>query len=120
MPRYFWEIAEKQSVIFFKVKYLRFSNITGSFLKFIGSVVADDLFQDTEVTLHIEAGSVETHHAGHNMMLKGGQCLSVTDHPRITFHSVGGCKQSAGKIWELSGELTLKEYTTPLTLVVSL
>jgi polyisoprenoid-binding protein YceI len=37
----------------------------------------------------------------------------------IEFVSKGGCKQSSGKIWELTGELVIKELRKPLTLIVN-
>ena len=102
MKKVVWELSVKNSLIHFKVKYLRISNITGQFLKFKGEVIADEFFNHPQVHLFIDANSV-----------------GAIQHPVIEFNSVDGCRQSSGKIWELTGNVVANEMKSPLTLVVN-
>lgn len=118
MAKHVWEISNKYSTIHFKLKYFEISNIIGAFLKFSGKVITDEFFINSAITFNIEAGSVETLNMDRNAKLRSGGFLSAAKHPFIKFISVGGCKQSVGKIWEVTGDLTLKEITKPVTLVI--
>ena len=114
-----WKITQADSSIHFKVKYLQISNLNGVFGKFRGHVNTDNRFEDAEISLVIEAGSVETLNPENNEYLRSSQCLAAARYPYIQFQSNGGCHQSAGKIWELTGELMVKTVRAPVTFIIN-
>ncbi len=117
MKKQIWELAPKHSTIQFKVKYLQISNVTGYFQKFSGTVATDEFFSAPEVSLLIEASSIETHNNKWNEGLK--ELFAAELYPHISFTSKDGCLKSSGKIWEMSGLLTIKEISLPVTLLIN-
>jgi polyisoprenoid-binding protein YceI len=98
---------------------MQISNISGSFLRFKGSVRSDELFRDPEISMEIESNSIETLSAKLNSELLSDPFLAAERRPYIKFHSVAGCRQSAGKIWELTGQLTVRDTCRDITLVIN-
>lgn len=119
MEKYTWELANEDSTIHFKLKYLQISNITGSFLRFTGTITADEPFSNPEVHLRIEASSVETLDPKWNTILTAEEALSAKQFPVLTFDAVDGCRRSSGSIWELTGQLGFKGRQQSLTMVVN-
>ena len=117
--RFAWEISPKNSAIQFKVKWFGISSISRQFAKFRATVLADQSFTNPEIYLFIESNSAEVPDEKWNNALKDESFLSVSSHPVIEFTSVGGCRQSSGKIWELSGRLSVKGIQKDITMVVS-
>ena len=117
--KYAWELSLKNSAIQFKVKWFGISSISGQFSKFHTIVMADQSFTDPEIHLFIEAASAETADEKWNNALQHAGFLSAELHPVIEFTSIGGCLQSSGKIWEMSGDLTIKKIKQNITFVVS-
>jgi len=119
MKEYIWEFSESKSSIRFKVTYMQIGKISGSFLRFHGTVVSDDSFTHPELSLVIEVKSVETLDAECNETMLSDSFLSAADHPDIIYKSAGGCRQSVGKIWEITGDLSVKAAKRLMTLVIS-
>jgi polyisoprenoid-binding protein YceI len=120
MKKYVWDIITKKSSIHFKVKYLQISNISGYFARFKGEVITGEFFVNPEVSLIIETNSIETSDANWNKILKTDTSLAEQQHPYLSFNSRGGCNQSSGKIWELTGDLSVKHEKSQMTMVVSM
>ncbi len=119
MKKQTWELAPKHSSIQFKVKYLQISNVTGYFQKFSGTVATDEFFSAPEVSLFIEADSIETHNDKWNDQLRSEEFFATDRYPQIRFTSRDGCRKSSGKIWEMTGLLTIKEVSHPVTLLIN-
>ncbi|GLU55226.1 hypothetical protein Dfri01_46870 [Dyadobacter frigoris] len=119
MKKYTWKVLAKKSTIRFNIKYFQISNISGSFLKFDGEIIAEEDFQNPEIYLEIEADSIQTHNKESNFKIKSPLLLFTDNYPIITFRSKFGCKQSIGKIWELTGILTIKDTDHLVTMVIN-
>ena len=119
MKEYIWEFSASNSWIRFKVAYMQIGQISGTFLRFHGTVVSDDLFTHPEVNLVIAVKSVETLNPLCNETMLSDSFLAAAGYPHIIYDSVGGCRQSVGKIWELTGDLTVKAAKLFMTLVIS-
>jgi polyisoprenoid-binding protein YceI len=115
-----WEIAPKNSLLQFKTKWFGISSIAGQFSKFHAIVKADQFFSNPEIHLLIETGSAETPDEKWNKYLRASEFLAAESFPYIEFASVGGCRQQSGKIWELTGDLSIKGTTKSLTMIVNL
>jgi polyisoprenoid-binding protein YceI len=119
MKKTAWEFSNENSSIHFKIKYYNISNIEGCFLNFRGYVHTDEGFENPEVRLRVEAGSIDANSDTRNRALRGSGCLDTISFPFLEFTALNGCKKSAGGIWELTGELTIKEIKREITMVVS-
>lgn len=119
MKKHVWRISNKNSAIHFKAKYLRISSISGYFSKFKGTVVTEDFFKNPSVSLVIDSMSIETFDEKLDSILRSEAFFPKGKGQGIEFISMGGCKQSSGKIWELTGELVIEELRKPLTLIVN-
>ena len=114
-----WEISSKKSILQFKVRYLQIGNIVGHFTRFKGQVISSSDLNEPEVTLFIEANSIETLNAELNKKLRTERFLSTDQYPLIKFISPNGCKKSSGGIWELTGDLFIKESKVQVTMPIS-
>jgi len=120
MNKQHWNISQKDSSIYFKVKYLQISTIKGIFQKFRGNVFTDQYFSEPEVHLALDSASLETYNSTQNQTLRSNACLASSKYPSIDFHAINGCKLSSGKIWELTGNLSVRNISYPITMVVTL
>jgi len=119
MKKYIWDISTQDSSLNFKVKYFRISNILGCFLRFEGKIITEESFKNPEISISIESDSIQTWNKIQDEKLRSFEYLNSEEFPYIKFSSTGGCRESSGGIWELSGELVIKSISKPITLVVS-
>jgi polyisoprenoid-binding protein YceI len=119
MKRTAWAFSGENSSIHFKIKYYNISNIEGCFLNFSGYVHTDEDFESPEVRLRVEANSIDANNDTRNRALNGAGCLDTVAFPFLEFSAPNGCKKSTGGIWELTGELTIKDIKRSITMVVS-
>ena len=119
MKKQTWELAPKHSTIQFKVKYLQISNVTGYFHKFSGTVATDEFFSAPEISILIEANSIETYNDKWNDQLRSAEFFAPELYPQISFISSDGCRKRSGRIWEITGQLTIKETSRPVTLLIN-
>ncbi len=113
-----WAIDPTHSKIGFKVKHLMISNVLGSFREFEGEVttVGND-FSKSVISLSLNTASVDTEIADRNAHLKSGDFFDVENFPKITFNGAG-LKDLGDDLYELTGDLTIKGITNPITLSV--
>ena len=94
------------------------SNVLGSFREFEGEVttVGND-FSKSVISLSLNTASVDTEIADRNAHLKSGDFFDVENFPKITFNGAG-LKDLGDDLYELTGDLTIKGITNPITLSV--
>lgn len=119
MKKYSWNISNENSSIQFKVKYYKISNIIGSFLRFSGMIVADESFKDPEISVAIEANSIQTWDKNLNAIIRSDSYLDAEKFPDIIFTSSQGCQPSAGGIQELTGDLNIRGIIHPVTMIIN-
>lgn len=102
----------------FSYNHLGFSNQTHKFDKTTGKVVIDRAAQTGSVDVTIDASSVNTGHALFNQHLQGADFFDTATYPTITFKS-SRMHFKAGQPSSLTGDLTIKGVTLPVTLTVS-
>jgi polyisoprenoid-binding protein YceI len=113
-----WAIDPAHSEIAFKVKHLMISNVKGSFTEFDGTVYADDnTFTEAEITVNVNTASVNTSDEKRDGHLKSADFFDAENFKTATFTSTLLKKKSDGD-FELTGNLTLKGITKPVTLNV--
>jgi polyisoprenoid-binding protein YceI len=113
-----WVIDPAHSKIGFKVKHLMIANVQGSFKKFDANVSIDNEDVSTlNVSVKIDTASITTEAEDRDTHLKSADFFDSEKYPNITFESTGA-KDLGDEMYELKGNLTIKETTKPITLTV--
>ena len=111
-----WSIDPNHSEVQFKVKHLAISNIAGTFKTFKGDVICqNDDFDKAEVSLVIDADSIDTNHEIRDGHLKAEEFFDTPQFPQIIFN---GLLQKHVDNYELNGDLTIRQNTRPIILDV--
>ncbi|MEV5752667.1 YceI family protein [Actinoallomurus sp. NPDC052308] len=91
--------------------------VRGRFEEFEGGGRLDgDDPSKSRVELTIQAGSIQTDNAKRDDLLRG-RFLNLNDHPTITFTSTGA-RQVGETAFELTGDLTIRGVTKPVTVAL--
>lgn len=106
--------------VFFRVSHLGFSGYMGRFNKIEGKVVLDpkDLAK-TSLDVKIDAASIDVNHEKLQGELRDKEVLNVAEFPAITFKSTK-LEQKDASHGTITGDLTLRGVTKPVTLDVTL
>ena len=111
-----WSIDPIHSEVQFKVKHLAISNIAGTFKTFKGDVISPtEDFDNAEISLVIEADSIDTNHEIRDGHLKAEEFFDTAQFPQITFK---GLLYKNADHYELRGDLTIRQNTRPIVLDV--
>jgi polyisoprenoid-binding protein YceI len=114
-----WQLDPYHTQVEFSAKHLGMMTVRGQFEDV--STVADidpDHPEAASVEVTIQTVSVKTNHPARDNDLRSGNFLEVEKYPVITFKSTG--VQAAGADhFKLTGDLTIKETTRPVTLDVT-
>jgi len=113
-----WVIDPSHSKVSFKVKHLMISNVLGNFKEFEGQASTDgDDFSTAEINFSLNTASIDTEMADRDGHLKSPDFFDAEKYPKITF-SGKGMKDLGDEMYELTGDLTIKDVTKPITLTV--
>ena len=114
-----WLLDPTHSEIQFKVKHLMITTVTGSFKEF--SAEADthgEDFTSGYVSFQANTKSVDTNNEQRDAHLKSADFFDVEKFPVLQFKSTGLKKTDDEEIYQLSGDLTIKDVTRPVKLLV--
>lgn len=113
-----WVIDPAHSEIQFKVKHLMITTVTGHFRKFDLQVEtdADDFTNAKSLVFTAEIDSVDTNNAQRDTHVKSADFFAADQFPQIKF--VGKKLEKKGNEYELTGDLTIRGITKPITLDV--
>jgi len=113
-----WVIDPLHSEVFFKIKHLVISTVTGSFRKFEGNIITDGTdFSNAKVAIAIDVKSIDTNQPQRDEHLKNGDFFDAETYPKITFESTSFVN-TGGSDYKMAGNLTLKGVTKPIELKV--
>jgi|SRR5689334_9079075 len=112
-----YAIDQVHSQLGFAVKHLDISLVHGTFDRFSGALVVGASLAETMVTIDAEMDSINTGHPGRDDHVKNADFLDVTNHPKLSFRSTAITEKGNG--YAMTGELTIKGLTHPVTLDVS-
>ncbi len=102
----------------FRIKHLGYSWLYGRFNDFGGTFTYDeDDTSASKVQVEIKTASLDSNHAERDKHLRGDEFLDVERYPTATFKSTS-YKETGFNKGVLTGELTLKGVTKPITLEV--
>lgn len=108
-----WALDPMHSEVQFKIKHLVISTVTGSFKTFEGTVTAQgDTFEGAEAEFSLDVNSIDTNQEQRDGHLKSAEFFDAEKYPKITFKSTSFTDD------KLTGNLTIKDVTKPVTLNV--
>jgi len=114
-----WLLDPMHSEVQFKIKHLVISTVTGSFNVFEGSAQTEgDGFENAQVEISIQVDSVNTNQDARDQHLRGEDFFDAAKYPAITFKSTAFTKAGGDEHYTLTGDLTIKGVTKPVTLDV--
>lgn len=113
-----YKIDVSHSEILFKVKHLMITNVTGSFGQFDATLetTASD-FTDAKINFTAAVNSISTNNEQRDQHLKSADFFEAEKYPEIKFESTAFSKKSDEE-YELTGNLTIKDITKPVSLKV--
>lgn len=113
-----WNLDPTHSELQFKVKHLMITNVTGSFSEFsVEAESDDDKFSNPKVSFSAKVASINTANEQRDGHLKSADFFDAEKYPEIRFVSTG-ISNNNGESFDLSGDLTIKDVTKPVTLKV--
>jgi len=112
-----WAIDPMHSEVQFKVKHLVISTVTGFFKSFEGSMETEgDNFEDAKITFALDIDSIDTNQGQRDGHLKSAEFFDAEKYPQITFSSTSFKTTGEEDEYTLTGDLTVKGITKPVTL----
>ena len=110
-----YTIDTSHSRLGFVARHAMVTKVRGQFNEFDGSAVIDaDDFTRSSAQLTIQAASIDTRNEQRDGHLRSNDFLALEEYPQITFVSTAVAQTGATSL-ELTGELTIKGVTRPVT-----
>ncbi len=105
------------TTIEFVARHLMISKVRGRFTGFEGSIHVGEDPEDSKLVISVDASSIDTSEPNRDAHLRSGDFLETDKYPKLTFQStkVQHVKDSE---WKLTGDLTIRDVTKPVTLDV--
>lgn len=112
-----WNMDPSHSELLFKVRHMMITNVKGEFRKFNATIdlVGNDL-SSAAVQVDVDAASIFTNDENRDKHLKSADFFDVERFPKLSFTGTSFTKK--GSDHELTGNLTIKGITKPVTLSV--
>jgi polyisoprenoid-binding protein YceI len=115
-----YTIDPTHSRIGFVARHAVVTKVRGSFDEFEGSGFFDAEHPErSHLNLTIQAASIDTRNADRDAHLRSNDFFAMDTHPTITFASTA-IEIGAGATYRVTGDLTIKGVTLPVTLDVEL
>jgi polyisoprenoid-binding protein YceI len=103
----------------FVARHAMVTKVRGAFNEFEGTATLDGANPaNSRAEVTISAASIDTRNAQRDEHLRSNDFLSMDEYPRITFASAG-TRQVDDSTFELTGDLTIKGVTNPITIPFS-
>jgi polyisoprenoid-binding protein YceI len=112
-----WSIDTFHSEIYFKVKHLVITTVTGKFRNFNGKVETENAdFSNAKIEFSADVNSIDTGAEGRDNHLKSPDFFDAENYPELSFKSSSFSKK--GDDYILTGDLTIRDITRPVELRV--
>ena len=113
-----YKIDAVHSAVVFKINHLGVSNTWGRFNKMSGDLKFADGGKGAEISIAVEAGSVDTNSAGRDKHLKNPDFFSAGEFSSISFKSKSWTK-TGDNSYDVKGDMTLHGKTNEITIKVT-
>lgn len=114
-----WKLDPAHSMVEVSAKHMMITTVRGHFADVKGTITVDEQQPDrSRVEVEIPAASIDTRVEQRDQHLRSADFLDVEKHPTITFRStrVEGAWQREGDRFKVTGDLTVRGVTRPVTL----
>lgn len=110
-----WIVDQAHSAVGFEVKHMMVSKVKGQFNSYTADVEASDLTDLTtaSIAFTFDVASINTNSEDRDNHLKSADFFDVETYPTIKFNSTNITKK--GDDYEVTGDLTIKDVTKPVT-----
>lgn len=109
-----WTIDKNHTKVGFVARHLMVTKVRGHFESYEATIeIADDL-TESRIEAKFDAASLTTGAEDRDGHLRSADFFGVEDHPTITFVSTD--IEPSGDGWKITGDLTIRETTHPVTL----
>ncbi|GLC87702.1 YceI family protein [Lysinibacillus piscis] len=114
-----WNVDVAHSSINFQVKHMMVSKVKGAFDSYSAEIEAADLADLTTANIQftIDTASINTRNEDRDNHLRAADFFDAEAYPAIKFNSTSITKKS-GDEYTLTGDLTIKDVTKPVTFEV--
>lgn len=112
-----WALDAAHSEVYFKVRHLLISSVSGQFRRFSGTLTAGnmDTFQDARLTASIDVYSIDTNETDRDEHLKSAEFLDADAFPDLTL--VGSnFRHLSGDRFEFDADITIKGITKTIVM----
>lgn len=111
-----WAIDPSHSEVSFSVRHLMVSKVRGHFTGFGGRLQIGENPLESSVEATVALATIDTRDASRDEHLRSADFFDVTEHPEMTFRSMG--VRPAGDGYVVSGDLSLHGITRTVDLAV--
>ncbi|MEL6696670.1 MAG: YceI family protein [Bacteroidota bacterium] len=113
-----WAFDKTHSNVGFSVTHLVISEVDGQFSSYDGKLVASKAdFTDAVIDFEADINSISTGQSQRDDHLKSAEFFDAAKYPKLTFKGKGLTKVEGNK-YKLTGDLTIKGVTKPVTMDV--
>ena len=112
-----WKLDPTHSLVEFSAKHLMITTVKGRIADVVGTIYTDEKDpRKSSVEATLKAASIDTRTDQRDQHLRSADFLNAEVYPEITFRStrIEGDKEN----FKLTGELTIRDVTKPVTLEV--
>lgn len=114
----YWQFDPYHTQVEFSARHLGMMTVRGNFLDVTANGYIDpDHPEGSSVDVTIQTDSIRTHHPQRDNDLRTSNFLEADKYPTMTFKSTK-IEQSGPDTYNMTGDLTIKGVTKPVTLVV--
>ncbi len=114
-----WALDPAHSEIQFKVKHMMITTVTGAFKSFNAEVETEgDDFSTAQIGFSADTASVDTGNEQRDGHLRSGDFFDAETYPALSFKAGKLQPKGSGDDYQLTGELTIRDTTRPVTLDV--
>ena len=113
-----WTIDKAHTEIGFKIKHLVISTVSGKFTSFEGKLEGEpEDFKNAKISFAADVDSIHTGNEQRDGHLKSADFFDAANYSKLTFTSIK-IEQKDGSEYKVTGDLTIKDVTKPVTLNV--
>ncbi|SNR72251.1 YceI family protein [Blastococcus mobilis] len=113
-----WDIDAAHSTVGFSVRHMMVSKVRGYFRDFSGEIVTAEDPTQSSVTARINMDSIDTRQEQRDAHIRSADFFDVGNYTEMTFRSTSVATDGAD--WTVTGDLTIKGITKPVTLELEL
>ncbi|AWW00891.1 YceI family protein [Arcticibacterium luteifluviistationis] len=115
-----WNIDKGHSSVSFEITHMMLSDVSGKFKTYDATFTsAKEDFSDAVFQFSADIASVDTDNETRDGHLQGEKFFDAANYPKLTFKSTS-FKHLTGKKYTMTGDLTMKGKTAPVTLAVTI